>query len=78
MFNFSGLSDTTREVQQIDLVPTLAILLGLPVPQNNLGIIMETIVKAWPVRDQLKAMHINAQQMLSIFKENVPHYQKGE
>ena len=26
-----------RQVEQIDLVPTLSLLLGLPIPYNNLG-----------------------------------------
>lgn len=30
-----GTAISTREVQQIDTVPTLALLLGLPIPQNR-------------------------------------------
>ncbi|BGO99159.1 mannose-ethanolamine phosphotransferase gpi13 [Rhodotorula toruloides] len=33
-----GLSQATRSVSQIDLVPTIALLLGLPIPFGNLGL----------------------------------------
>lgn len=34
---FPGAKQSLRQVNQIDLVPTLALLLGLPIPYNNLG-----------------------------------------
>lgn len=37
---FSGTSAPHRAIQQIDLVPTLSLLLGLPIPYNNLGSII--------------------------------------
>ena len=33
----------TRPVNQIDLVPTLALMLGIPIPYNNLGIPIEEV-----------------------------------
>ncbi|BGP28529.1 mannose-ethanolamine phosphotransferase gpi13 [Rhodotorula toruloides] len=33
-----GLSQATRSVSQIDLVPTISLLLGLPIPFGNLGL----------------------------------------
>ncbi|KAI0942623.1 hypothetical protein AcW1_003204 [Taiwanofungus camphoratus] len=37
---FPGASIPHRYVQQIDLVPSLALLLGLPIPYNNLGTVI--------------------------------------
>ncbi|KAG8982309.1 mannose-ethanolamine phosphotransferase gpi13 [Tulasnella sp. JGI-2019a] len=37
---FPGSNTPTRSVQQIDIVPTLSLLLGLPIPFNNLGMII--------------------------------------
>lgn len=37
---FPGSSIPHRSVQQIDLVPTLALLMGIPIPFNNLGSII--------------------------------------
>ncbi|AET40299.1 mannose-ethanolamine phosphotransferase GPI13 Ecym_5559 [Eremothecium cymbalariae DBVPG len=39
-YNTSRLGENYRQVNQIDLVPTLSLLLGTPIPFNNLG---------WPV-----------------------------
>lgn len=39
-----------RPVNQIDLVPTLALLLGLPIPYNNLG---------WPIEEAFVGPHGN-------------------
>ena len=37
---FPGASTSWRSVQQIDLVPSMALLLGLPIPFNNLGTVI--------------------------------------
>ena len=34
-------------IEQSDLVPTLAGLLGFPVPQNNLGAFIPELLKLW-------------------------------
>lgn len=41
-YNVSNMGKKYRQINQIDLVPTLSILLGLPIPFNNLG---------WPVQE---------------------------
>ena len=53
-----------RSVQQIDLVPTLSLLLGLPIPFNNLGTVIPELF--WRDRsgsDYAKALDINARQV---------------
>jgi phosphatidylinositol glycan class O len=40
MKTFPGANVAHRRVQQIDLVPTLSLLLGLPIPFNNLGTVI--------------------------------------
>ncbi|KAF8757235.1 Type I phosphodiesterase / nucleotide pyrophosphatase [Rhizoctonia solani] len=37
---FPGYSEPFPSIQQIDIVPTIALLLGLPIPLNNLGTIV--------------------------------------
>ncbi|OBZ73368.1 GPI ethanolamine phosphate transferase 3, partial [Grifola frondosa] len=37
---FPGSEILSRHVQQIDLVPSLSLLLGLPIPYNNLGMVI--------------------------------------
>ncbi|KAH9920605.1 uncharacterized protein B0H18DRAFT_1023529 [Fomitopsis serialis] len=58
---FPGATVPHRSVQQIDLVPSLALLLGIPIPYNNLG----TVIPELFGRDgQLeRALELNSQQV---------------
>lgn len=61
---FPGEPAPHRSVQQIDLVPTLSLLLGLPIPFNNLGTVIPELF--WRDRsgsDYAKALDINARQV---------------
>ncbi|OCF39604.1 phosphatidylinositol glycan, class O [Kwoniella heveanensis CBS 569] len=40
IYTFPGATQALRHVNQIDLVPTLALMLGIPIPYNNLGSII--------------------------------------
>ncbi|KAI1326062.1 alkaline-phosphatase-like protein [Xylariaceae sp. FL0255] len=56
-----------RLIQQSDLAPTLAGLLGFPVPKNSLGLFIADFLPLWPEpHDQLKILMGNAKQMLSV------------
>ncbi|KAF5327149.1 hypothetical protein D9619_004728 [Psilocybe cf. subviscida] len=58
---FPGSSSPHRSIQQIDILPTLSLLLGLPIPFNNLGTV---IPELFPGEQQLHAaLEINAQQI---------------
>ncbi|KAG0200276.1 mannose-ethanolamine phosphotransferase gpi13 [Mortierella sp. NVP41] len=62
-----------RTVKQIDLVPTLSLLLGLPIPFNNLGsVIPELFLSAKDpknaIRDLLRATRLNAAQVATYFE----------
>lgn len=57
-------------IPQISLVPTLALLLGLPIPFGNIGEVMAELFSggkdAQPLSSalaQASALHINAQQV---------------
>ncbi|KAF9432887.1 mannose-ethanolamine phosphotransferase gpi13 [Entomortierella beljakovae] len=61
-----------RTVTQIDLVPTLSLLLGLPIPFNNLGsVIPELFLSANnpenAARNLLRAIQLNAAQVSTYF-----------
>jgi phosphatidylinositol glycan class O len=61
---FPGEPSPHRWVQQIDLVPTLSLLLGLPIPFNNLGTVIPELF--WRDRsgsEYTKALDINARQV---------------
>jgi ethanolaminephosphotransferase len=45
--NSEGEFEYYRMVEQSDIAPTLAGLLGFPVPQNNLGVFLEEFLGFW-------------------------------
>ncbi|RYC66046.1 hypothetical protein CHU98_g140 [Xylaria longipes] len=54
-------------VEQSDLAPTLAALLGFPVPKNSLGTFIPDFLPLWPEsRDKLQILIRNARQILAI------------
>lgn len=61
-------------VQQSDIAPTLAALLGFPVPQNNLGIIIPRLLELWTVQtDQYDLLYANAEQIHHIAEATFPN-----
>ncbi|KAL1915327.1 uncharacterized protein VTP21DRAFT_6785 [Calcarisporiella thermophila] len=52
-----------RTIDQYDIVPTLSLLLGLPIPQNNLGLL---VPEPFAGHDLLRAMQINAAQLSKV------------
>ena len=73
---FPGATVSHRSIQQIDLVPTFALLLGLPIPYNNLGsIIPELFWNDLEGRRFNRALEINTAQVekyLHTYRES-PH-----
>lgn len=65
-------------MEQIDLAPTLSLMLGLPVPQNNLGTLIIDVLSGLTVRQKLSATYVNAQQLLRVLENNVRNYKQGE
>uniref|UniRef100_A0A0N5BWP8 GPI ethanolamine phosphate transferase 3 n=1 Tax=Strongyloides papillosus TaxID=174720 RepID=A0A0N5BWP8_STREA len=48
---------------QIDFVPTLSFLLGIPLPFTNIGVVVETF---FPIRELLKLLEINIAQVIRL------------
>ncbi|KAI2642568.1 alkaline-phosphatase-like protein [Xylaria nigripes] len=54
-------------VEQSDLAPTFAALLGFPIPKNSLGSFVIDFLPFWPdARDRLRILESNARQILAI------------
>ncbi|KAF2755933.1 alkaline phosphatase-like protein [Pseudovirgaria hyperparasitica] len=63
-----------RTVEQSDIAPTLAGLLGFPVPQNNLGVFIPEFFEFWEnENDRAQLLLRNAMQILDIVKATFPH-----
>ncbi|XP_069681560.1 GPI ethanolamine phosphate transferase 2 isoform X2 [Periplaneta americana] len=58
-------------VPQTDLVPTLSMLLGLPIPAASLGKMIPQILHSLPVSQQLYALYYNCKQVATQFENNV-------
>ena len=61
---FPGSTHPARTIQQIDLVPSLSLLLGLPIPFNNLGTVIPDLF--WRDDNEshlVRALDINAAQI---------------
>ncbi|KAI0315940.1 hypothetical protein OF83DRAFT_1129538 [Amylostereum chailletii] len=64
MATFPDVSTPHRSVQQIDLLPSLSLLLGLPIPFNNLGtIIPELFWRDKSGTEYIRALDINVRQI---------------
>ncbi|KAF9892200.1 major facilitator super transporter protein [Aspergillus nanangensis] len=62
-------------VDQTDITPTLAGLLGLPIPLNSLGIFIPQLLDLWETESQkVHFLLQNSQQLLKIVKEAFPNY----
>ena len=61
------------EVQQSDIAPTLASLLGFPIPRNNLGVIIPRMLELWTKdSDRFEILYENALQMYDIATASFP------
>ncbi|KAI9689569.1 MAG: major facilitator super transporter protein [Bathelium mastoideum] len=60
-------------VEQSDVVPTLAGLLGMPVSRNNLGVFIDGLLGFWDDEAQLQLLLQNARQILNIVEATFPH-----
>ena len=65
-------------VEQVDLTPTLALGLGLPISQNSVGRLIPGVLDETSLRDQLRFLHLNGHQLSCLLKDSMPEYEKGE
>jgi ethanolamine phosphate transferase 2 subunit G len=58
--------DYYTKVEQSDIVPTLAGLVGTAIPRNNLGVFIKSFLGLWDEASQKKLMEGNAKQLYEI------------
>ncbi|KAL3483575.1 alkaline-phosphatase-like protein [Aspergillus germanicus] len=64
-----------RVVDQTDITPTLAGLLGLPIPLNSLGVFIPEFLDMWHIgSDRLHLLLENSKQLLRTLKQTYPNY----
>ncbi|KAJ1821682.1 major facilitator super transporter protein [Coemansia sp. RSA 2675] len=62
----------TTEVPQINLVPTLALLFGVPIPKNNLGMPLPELLASYGDSERLRMLQVSAHQMFGVVRANDP------
>ena len=61
-------------IEQSDVVPSLAALLGFPMPLNNLGVIIPQLLHLWThQQDQYALLYENAEQIARIAQATFPN-----
>ncbi|XP_026872476.2 GPI ethanolamine phosphate transferase 2-like [Electrophorus electricus] len=65
-------------VEQVDLAPTLALALALPIPRNSVGRLLPAVVEQAPLREQLRLLHLNGHQLSSLLRDSNPTYQRQD
>lgn len=73
----SGGMENPAVVEQVDLTPTLALGLGLPISQNSVGRVIPSVLEEASLRDQLRFLHLNGHQLSRLLKDSTPNYEKG-
>lgn len=75
-FSSWGADSPFASIHQIDLVPTLSFLLGLPIPYANLGGVVPSIIPNLNGRETATALALNAAQVwryLTVYSETANH-----
>ncbi|KAF4350405.1 GPI ethanolamine phosphate transferase 2 isoform X1 [Cannabis sativa] len=76
---FIGLNDVSRfesfsqkTVDQVDIAPTLALLFSLPIPKNNVGILIPETFGHLADDQKLRALELNSWQLLRLLQAQLP------
>ncbi|WJZ91698.1 hypothetical protein VitviT2T_010746 [Vitis vinifera] len=65
-------SATHNTAYQVDIAPTLALLFGVPIPKNNVGVLIAGIFTSLTDDQQLRALELNSWQLLRLLEAQLP------
>ncbi|XP_022739240.1 GPI ethanolamine phosphate transferase 2 isoform X2 [Durio zibethinus] len=60
--------DYASVIQQIDIAPTLALLFGVPIPKNNVGVLIKEAFDSLKEEQHLRALELNSWQLLGLLQ----------
>ncbi|KAI9594925.1 hypothetical protein BDF19DRAFT_422974 [Syncephalis fuscata] len=63
---WSNITIPARTINQIDVVPTISLLFGVPSPRNSLGNLVPEMFQALPREQWIRALQLNANQIRSM------------
>ncbi|GMH24143.1 hypothetical protein Nepgr_025986 [Nepenthes gracilis] len=65
-------SYTHKSANQVDITPTLAILFGVPIPLNNVGVVIAEGLDSLTDDQRLRALELNSWQLLKLLAAQLP------
>ncbi|XP_068638357.1 GPI ethanolamine phosphate transferase 2 isoform X2 [Aristolochia californica] len=66
-------SATLNSASQVDIAPTLAILFGVPIPKNSVGILIPETLSCLTEEQQLRAIELNSWQLKRLLQAELPY-----
>ncbi|VAI50262.1 unnamed protein product [Triticum turgidum subsp. durum] len=63
-----------KEALQVDLAPTLALLFGIPIPKNNIGVLLLELFNSLTDDQKLRTLELNSWQILRLLEEQRPAF----
>ncbi|CAK8537153.1 unnamed protein product [Lathyrus sativus] len=57
---------------QVDIAPTLALLFGVPIPKNNIGVLISQTVNSMTDEQNLRALQLNSWQLFRLLQAQLP------
>ncbi|CAK9169181.1 unnamed protein product [Ilex paraguariensis] len=70
--NYYHASASHITAHQVDIAPTLALLFGVPIPKNNVGILLMENFHSLTDDQQLRALELNSWQLLRLLEVQLP------
>ncbi|XP_057448555.1 GPI ethanolamine phosphate transferase 2 isoform X2 [Lotus japonicus] len=59
-------------ISQVDIAPTLALLFGVPIPKNNIGILISQMDDSQTDDQKLRALQLNSWQLFRLLQAQMP------
>lgn len=63
-----------NEALQVDLAPTLALLFGVPIPKNNIGVLLRELLNSLTDDQKLRTLELNSWQILRLLQAQIPAF----
>ncbi|CAL9774211.1 unnamed protein product [Musa acuminata subsp. burmannicoides] len=67
-----------KAVHQVDIAPTLALLFGVPIPKNNIGVLLRGMFDTLTDEQRLRALQLNSWQLLRLLQAHLPNFLCGD
>ncbi|TVU28907.1 hypothetical protein EJB05_20445 [Eragrostis curvula] len=63
-----------NEALQVDVAPTLALLFGVPIPKNNIGVLLPELFNSFTDEQKLRTLQLNSWQILRLLQAQIPAF----